>query len=112
MSGPLVYQSRQQLLNFELADAAAVEAAVQELKAKGQDFIHEVRTEPWGQVTARIMSPEGVLVTLSYAPWLHEQDVYQLIQADAPSRCGLIQPLLVRQRNMARIRRCHLNQSC
>jgi len=75
MSGPLVYQSRQQLLNFELADAAAVEAAVQELKTRGQDFIHEVRTEPWGQVTARFMSPEGALVTLSYAPWLHEQDV-------------------------------------
>jgi catechol 2,3-dioxygenase-like lactoylglutathione lyase family enzyme len=62
-------------VDFELADAAAVEAAVQELKAKGQDFIHEVRTEPWGQITARFMSPEGVLVTLSYAPWLHEQEV-------------------------------------
>ena len=43
--------------------------------AHGQDFIHGVRTEPWGQVTARFMSPEGVLVTLSYAPWLHDQEV-------------------------------------
>ena len=62
-------------VDFELADAAAVEAAVQELKTKGQDFIHEVRTEPWGQITARFMSPEGVLVSLSYAPWLHEKEV-------------------------------------
>ena len=62
-------------VDFELADPAAVEAAVQELKAKGQDFIHGIKTEPWGQVTARFMSPEGVLVTLSYAPWLHEQQV-------------------------------------
>jgi len=59
-------------IEFELADAAAVAAAVQELKAKGQEFIHELRTEPWGQVAARFMSPEGVLVGLSYAPWLHE----------------------------------------
>ena len=62
-------------VDLELADASAVEAAVQELKAKGQDFIHEAKTEPWGQTVARFMSPEGVLVTLSYAPWLHEQQV-------------------------------------
>ena len=62
-------------VDFELADAAAVDTAVQEPKAKGRDFIHEVRTEPWWQVTARFMSAKGALVTLSYAPWLHEQEV-------------------------------------
>jgi catechol 2,3-dioxygenase-like lactoylglutathione lyase family enzyme len=60
-------------VEFELADATAVESAVREMKAKGQEFIHEARTEPWGQTAARFMSPEGVLVGLSYAPWLHEQ---------------------------------------
>ncbi|WP_372999903.1 VOC family protein [Marinobacter sp.] len=59
-------------IEFELADAAAVEAAVDELKAKGQAFVHTARTEPWGQTVARFMSPEGILVGLSYAPWLHE----------------------------------------
>ncbi|MDR5893860.1 VOC family protein [Halomonas mongoliensis] len=59
-------------IEFELADAAAVEAAVKEMKAKGQAFIHEARTEPWGQTVARFMSPEGVLIGLSYAPWLHD----------------------------------------
>lgn len=59
-------------IEFELADAAAVEAAVREMKEKGQAFLHEPRTEPWGQTVARFMSPEGVLVGLSYAPWLHE----------------------------------------
>lgn len=59
-------------IEFELANAAAVEAAVQEMKRNGQEFIHEARTEPWGQTVARFMSPEGVLVGLSYAPWLHE----------------------------------------
>ena len=60
-------------IEFELADAAAVAAAVEEMKAKGQDFIHEARTEPWGQTVARFISPEGVLIGLSYAPWLHEE---------------------------------------
>ncbi|MEQ9545552.1 MAG: VOC family protein [Marinobacter sp.] len=59
-------------IEFELADAAAVEAAVEEMKENGQKFVHEARTEPWGQTVARFMSPEGVLVGLSYAPWLHE----------------------------------------
>ena len=61
-------------IEFELADARAVESAVREMKAKGQEFVHEARTEPWGQTAARFMSPEGVLVGLSYAPWLHEQE--------------------------------------
>ncbi|RFA25122.1 glyoxalase [Alkalilimnicola ehrlichii] len=60
-------------IEFELSDADAVEAAVQEMKAKGQTFVHEARTEPWGQTVARFISPEGVLVGLSYAPWLHEK---------------------------------------
>ena len=59
-------------IEFELADTEAVEAAVRELKEKGQAFIHEARQEPWGQTVARFMSPEGVLIGLSYAPWLHE----------------------------------------
>ncbi len=59
-------------IEFELTNAAAVEAAVQEMKENGQHFVHEARTEPWGQTVARFMSPEGVLVGLSYAPWLHE----------------------------------------
>ncbi|MEM5451164.1 VOC family protein [Paraburkholderia guartelaensis] len=61
-------------IDFELADAEAVESAVEEMKVKGQVFIHEARTEPWGQTIARFMSPEGLLVGLSFAPWLHEQE--------------------------------------
>jgi catechol 2,3-dioxygenase-like lactoylglutathione lyase family enzyme len=61
-------------IEFELADVKAVESAVQEMTAKGQNFIHEARTEPWGQTVARFISPEGILIGLSYAPWLHGQD--------------------------------------
>ncbi|RMH93807.1 glyoxalase [Lysobacter pythonis] len=61
-------------LEFELVDAGAVAAAVEEMKEQGHAFIHEARTEPWGQTVARFISPEGVLIGLSHAPWLHERD--------------------------------------
>jgi catechol 2,3-dioxygenase-like lactoylglutathione lyase family enzyme len=59
-------------IEFELSDIAAVGSAVNEMKEKGYEFVHEARVEPWGQTVARFISPEGVLVGLSYAPWLHE----------------------------------------
>lgn len=59
-------------IEFELADVEAVHAAVASLRADGQAFVHEARTEPWGQTVARFLSPEGVLIGLSFAPWLHE----------------------------------------
>ena len=33
-------------IEFELADAAAVEAAVKEMKERDQEFVHETRIEP------------------------------------------------------------------
>ena len=60
-------------IEFELADVASLEAAVEEMKKKGHTFLHEARLEPWGQTVARFISPEGLLVGLSYAPWLHER---------------------------------------
>jgi catechol 2,3-dioxygenase-like lactoylglutathione lyase family enzyme len=64
----------QATIEFELEDIEAVHAAVEEMKSHGQRFVHEVRVEPWGQTTARFVSPEGVLIGLSYAPWLHRTD--------------------------------------
>lgn len=61
-------------LEFELAEVAAVEAAVEELSSRGLSFIHGARTEPWGQTLARFMSPEDILIGLSHAPWLHGQE--------------------------------------
>jgi catechol 2,3-dioxygenase-like lactoylglutathione lyase family enzyme len=58
-------------IEFELADAAAVAAGAAELQASGHRLIHEARTEPWGQTVARLQTIEGLIVGLSYAPWLH-----------------------------------------
>jgi hypothetical protein len=33
--------------------------------------IHEARTEPWTQITARLLSPEGLLVAVCYTPSFH-----------------------------------------
>lgn len=62
----------QATIEYELENIDAVGSAVEELKAAGQDFVHEARVEPWGQTIARFLSPEGILVGLSFAPWLHD----------------------------------------
>jgi hypothetical protein len=54
-----------------LEDIEAIEAAVAEMQASGYQFVHGIRLEPWGQTLARLLSPEGLLIGLSYAPWLH-----------------------------------------
>ena len=56
-------------IEFEVADVAA---AAKELEAKGYQLIHEARTEPWAQITARLLSPEGLLVAVCYTPLFHD----------------------------------------
>ena len=56
-------------IEFEVADVAA---AAGELTAKGYRLIHDARTEPWTQVTARLLSPEGLLVAVCYSPSFHD----------------------------------------
>ena len=60
-------------LEFEVADQDAIEAGARELRDRGYEVLHDARTEPWGQTVARLLSPEGSIVGLSYAPWLHEE---------------------------------------
>ena len=57
-------------IEFEVADVAA---AADELKARGYRLIHEARTEPWTQITARLLSPEGLLVAVCYTPQFHDR---------------------------------------
>ena len=57
-------------IEFEVADVAAAAA---ELKDKGYRLIHEARTEPWAQITARLLSPEGLLVAVCYTPSFHDK---------------------------------------
>jgi catechol 2,3-dioxygenase-like lactoylglutathione lyase family enzyme len=61
-------------VEFEVADAAAVADAATELEARAHRLLHGSRTEPWGQTVARLLSPEGLIVGISYAPSLHDED--------------------------------------
>lgn len=59
-------------VEFEVEDAEAVQAGAEELEAKGFSLLHPARTEPWGQTVARLLSAEGSIVGISFAPWLHD----------------------------------------
>jgi catechol 2,3-dioxygenase-like lactoylglutathione lyase family enzyme len=59
-------------IEFEVADVDAVAAAAEELRSRGHQLVHEARQEPWGQTVARLISPEGAIVGVSYAPSLHD----------------------------------------
>jgi catechol 2,3-dioxygenase-like lactoylglutathione lyase family enzyme len=60
-------------IEFEVKDADAVADAAAELKSKGFELLHDAREEPWGQTVARLLSIEGSIIGISYAPSLHTQ---------------------------------------
>lgn len=59
-------------IEFDVASADEVQAAADELASAGYELLHPSRQEPWGQTVARLLSPEGAIVGISYAPALHE----------------------------------------
>jgi hypothetical protein len=59
-------------IEFEVADPAAVADAAAELEERGFRLLHPAREEPWGQTVARLLSIEGLIVGISYAPQLHK----------------------------------------
>jgi hypothetical protein len=67
--GPAVPQAS---IEFEVEDPAAVEAAATELQSAGFELLHPARTEPWGQVVARLLTGDGMMVGMSYAPAFHQ----------------------------------------
>ena len=58
-------------IEFEVATEAAVASAAAELQAQGYDVLHSARTEPWGQIVARIQTTEGVVLGISFVPSMH-----------------------------------------
>ena len=59
-------------IEFDVADAAAVDPAARELEQAGYELLHGAREEPWGQTVARLQSAEGAIIGISYAPVLHD----------------------------------------
>jgi catechol 2,3-dioxygenase-like lactoylglutathione lyase family enzyme len=58
-------------IEFEVEDAEAVTSAAGELERAGYQLLHHPRTEPWGQTVARLLTQDGLIVGISYAPALH-----------------------------------------
>ena len=57
-------------LEFDVED---VEAATRELEGRGYRLLVKSRTEPWGQVVTRLVSPEGLLVGVTMTPWMRDE---------------------------------------
>lgn len=59
-------------LELDVESPEAVDAAVEELASAGHRVLRGATLEPWGQTTSRALSPEGLLVGVTYTPWMHE----------------------------------------
>lgn len=59
-------------IELDVESPAAVGEGASELQSAGHRLLREAREEPWKQTTARLLSPEGLLVGISYTPWMHE----------------------------------------
>ena len=53
-------------IGFEVDE---VDPAVQHLTASDIDIIQPTKTEPWGQVTARFLTPGGSFCEVAETPW-------------------------------------------
>jgi len=55
-------------------DVASVEKATAELESKGYKMLVKNRKEPWGQVVSRFLSPEGLLVGVTFTPMMRDSE--------------------------------------
>jgi predicted enzyme related to lactoylglutathione lyase len=58
-------------LEFDVDD---IEAAGRELEQRGYKLLVRNRTEPWGQIVTRLISPEGLLIGLTMTPWMRDKN--------------------------------------
>ncbi|HXS14226.1 MAG TPA: VOC family protein [Acidobacteriaceae bacterium] len=57
-------------LEFEVED---VQQATADLESHGHRMLIRNKKEPWGQTVSRFLSPEGLLVGLTFTPSMREQ---------------------------------------
>jgi catechol 2,3-dioxygenase-like lactoylglutathione lyase family enzyme len=61
-------------LELDVETVEAVAEAVAQMEAAGHRLLRGPHEEPWGQTTSRLLSPEGLLVGITYTPWMHQPD--------------------------------------
>jgi hypothetical protein len=57
-------------LEFDVED---IVSASKELKRRGHQLLVSAREEPWGQTVSRLLSPEGILVGVTFTPSMREK---------------------------------------
>ncbi len=62
---PAEFPVPQAWVEFDVED---IEQATAELAASGHQVLVRAKREPWGQTVTRLLSPEGILVGLTYTP--------------------------------------------
>jgi hypothetical protein len=45
------------------------------MQAAGYRLLHEPRTMPWGQRITHVMSPETLLVGITFTPWMRDDEL-------------------------------------
>jgi hypothetical protein len=54
-------------------DVENVEAATAELESRGCRMLVKNKHEPWGQTVSRFLSPEGLLIGVTFTPFLRDE---------------------------------------
>jgi len=68
-SWPQAISAPQAWIEFDVDD---VEKATAELEARGYRMLIRAKKEPWGQTVSRFIGPEGLLVGITFTPWMRE----------------------------------------
>jgi catechol 2,3-dioxygenase-like lactoylglutathione lyase family enzyme len=61
-------------LEFDVDTVEELEEAARELRAADYPPLVGPKTEEWGQSVVRAIGPEGLLISITYTPWMHEED--------------------------------------
>lgn len=51
-------------------DVENIEGATAELESRGYRMLVKCRKEPWGQTVSRFIGPEGLLIGVTFTPWM------------------------------------------
>jgi hypothetical protein len=54
-------------------DVDSVEGATADLESRGYRMLVKNKKEPWGQTVSRFIAPEGLLVGITFTPWLRDK---------------------------------------
>jgi hypothetical protein len=69
-SWPREIPAPQAWLEFDVDD---VEKATEELESRGYRMLVKNKKEPWGQTVSRFISPEGLLIGITFTPSMREE---------------------------------------